>query len=147
MSSAPLPLGARVGTTIGMCGWVIGLAIMCFATGEFGLLLRLCLPGLALSLALAAVTLGVLDHHWRRFGPNSKPATRALLGMLFLDLAVLGLALRVWVMPELLASERLRAVMRATMSAASIPWIVIAASALVGIVLLATAQRRANRAT
>jgi len=137
----PLPAGARIGTTLGVCGWAIGLAVACLATGEHHLLLTLALPGLGLSLVLAALALAVIQRQRRASGPRRRPWA-ATAGVFALVLAVLAAFLRTWVLPAVLRSPRLRDVLVATSSATSIPWPVIAGLVAAGAALLLCARLR-----
>lgn len=134
------PLGAYAGATVGVCGWVLGLVVACLATGEYGLLLTLALPGLLLSLGLSALLIAFLERRRRR-GVAAARYGAAVAGGCLLLLAALGAVLRLWVMPRLLQSERLREFLATTQSAVSIPWAVVAACAAAGTLLLLLPHR------
>ena len=66
-----MPIGAYIGVTIGVFGWLIGFAIVCIITGRMDALLAFLLPASAVNLGLAALYILVTDHALRRYGRGS----------------------------------------------------------------------------
>lgn len=54
-------VGASVGTAVGFLGWLIGLTVVSLATDDLAVLLRVALPGVAVSLGAAACVVVTLE--------------------------------------------------------------------------------------
>ena len=70
------------GAAIGILGWLIGFSVFCLATGRTDLLGRIFLPGLMISLIMAAVVVLVMEFALQRFGPNPMILQLSLWGLL-----------------------------------------------------------------
>lgn len=151
MSTTNAPLArlsspARFGTIVGVAGWAVGASIVCLAAGELALLARVALPSLLLSLALGVACVAAIERSIRRDGQRAPATLWTKLGVLFSALAILLAVARVWTMPELLGSERVRAVLEATGSVTRVPAAAVLAPAAAGIVFLVLAARGGRRA-
>jgi hypothetical protein len=103
-------LGTYLGTVIGCLGWWIGLAAVCIASGETGVLGRVAWPGIAVSLGIAATFLVTSELALAVLGRGT--AFRLVLwGELAFFVGVLILLVNHWIAPLIDASPDLRAAM------------------------------------
>ena len=103
-------LGRCVGTAIGFLGWLIGLAVVCVATGETAVLGQVALPGLAVSLGAAGLVIVTLESARGILGRGG--AFRLLLwGELLFFVGLLILLLNHWIAPLIDGAPGLRRAM------------------------------------
>src|SRR5512134_2084095 len=102
-----LGIGAAAGTVVGFAGWLIGLALVCLATGELAMLGQVALPGLAVSLGAAGlviVTFGLVAA-----SPGRERMLRPLLvGQVLFLAGILILLVNHWIAPLVDAAPALR---------------------------------------
>ncbi len=142
-TSPPLPKAAYAGALIGVCGWVLCLAVLCLVCGRFELLLSLALPALCASLALGLLLVVAHWHAVCAFGLRSSTPRLVLGGGLLTMVGILLLLADARVMPALAADPDLRAALDATGSALSVPWFVPLLALVGGAVVLLVALVRA----
>ncbi|MHC4606231.1 MAG: hypothetical protein ACYTAF_04805 [Planctomycetota bacterium] len=92
-------VGAYVGTTIGVLGWLIGFTILCLVEGATGLLAQVLLPGLLLSLSLALIFIIMLEAVIRIYGPRHSQMFLTMWGMLFTLIGIMLMLINHWIAP------------------------------------------------
>ena len=91
-------LGGYIGTTIGFLGWVIGLTVVCLATGHGGVLPKVLPLGVLVSLALGVSAILVMELVLRAHG-RGRLFMLTLWGVLLSDVAILWLLINHWLAP------------------------------------------------
>ncbi len=91
-------LGGYIGTTIGFLGWVIGVTVVCLATGHGGVLPKVLPVGMLVSLALGVTAILVMELVLRAHG-RGRLFMLTLLGVLLSDVAILWLLINHWLAP------------------------------------------------
>ncbi len=91
-------LGGYIGTTIGFLGWVIGLTVVCLATGHGGVLPKVLPVGVLVSLALGVTAILVMELVLRAHG-RGRLFMLTLGGVLLSDVAILWLLINHWLAP------------------------------------------------
>lgn len=92
-------LGGYIGCTIGLLGWVLGFAFVCLVSGHADILGEVFVPGLLISLSMAATVIIILESVIRSYGARGPVFFMALWGMLLVDMGVLILLINHWLAP------------------------------------------------
>lgn len=138
-------LQTYLGVIIGMLGWMIGLAILCAATGQFSLLAGTLPVGLASSIGLAAMTLTLYELASHRFGRHSAMTKLCMWGAICLDLGILLLLANHWLAPILQANPTVAKAVTSLGGVTSVPdavpiVLLLLATALLGFAAAFTAR-------
>jgi hypothetical protein len=134
--TAPLPLGARIGTFIGLTAWTLAIAVACLAHGDVDGALNVAAPCLLLSVALwQLLTFGQLAA-LRAFGADAAAAQRAFLGMLLIAMGLLLWIVDRWALPYLSADPGVLRTLNRLGSALSVPTPLLWGVPIAGIALL-----------
>ena len=131
--------GARIGMFVGSTAWIVGLTILCLATGRTQYLLPVCLPLFLAAVGLSLLALLAVEPR----GDTPPPAdSTTVLGAVWVVLGVLLLLANAMVTPLLEREEALGNAVRDSGGVSSMPnWIAIA-GLFFGCVLLARRLRR-----
>ncbi|MHC4937622.1 MAG: hypothetical protein ACYTHK_01475 [Planctomycetota bacterium] len=107
MSAIPgMTPAARLGVWLGFHGWLIGVAVLAGANGEFKLLGQACLIGIPLSSALSIVTL-----HLVAGAQDRRTYGRRLAGAIFFGIGVLLIVINHWLAPMIAGDDALERTM------------------------------------
>jgi hypothetical protein len=92
---------------VGFAGWLIGLAVVCVATGELSVLGQVALPGLAVSLGAAGLV--IVTFGLAAASPGRERVLRPLLvGQALFFVGILILLVNHWIAPLVDAAPELR---------------------------------------
>lgn len=94
-----LKIGGYFGATLGFLGWLLGFAFACLSTGETDSFREVVLPGLALSLTLAAVFIVTLEGIARIYGTGHAAYLVGLWGLLLFDMGLMVIIINHWLAP------------------------------------------------
>jgi len=109
--SQPLRRGAYIGVFVGIHGWLIGLAIACLSAGRGDFLLEVGPIGFAVSFAMSALAVVLLEAVVQAFGRHAE-FQLSLWGVLLLFVGVLILLCNHWFAPLVDADPELVEVFR-----------------------------------
>lgn len=140
LPSAVLTPGARFGIVAGTCGWAFALAAVAAAC-DARLFLRVGVPAAAGSLVAARAVLRLVERRLRA-GLDERARFKTVFGLALVLVAVVGSVLTAWILPELLRNACARAILRATGSITDVPWPVLAACGVGGVLLWIAGRRR-----
>ena len=143
MRDGQTPLAAYAGAVLGFLGWMIGWALLCAGTGKWSLLGRTAPIGVAVSLALAAAFVVVLERARRR-GVTRRSLARVTLCMTGLAVGALWLLVNRWLAPVIDADPDLSGALErlgAVYATSDLYPILLAAVAGVGLAVTALRAR------
>ncbi len=135
--------GHYVGGIVGMLGWVFGLTVVCLATGNAGVLVELLPVSLAVSLAMGFGFVVTLEAIRTAYPDDQRLFQLALWGILGMDIGVLLLVCKVWILPVLVERAAERDALEALGALTDVPWGIVIACLTAGAVTSFLAARRA----
>ena len=97
--SGKAKLGAYLGCTIGLLGWLIGLTVFCLLADVPGLLGKVFLPGLLISLMMAGFFIFILESVIHRFGARHYMLQLSIWALLLSIMGLMMFILNHWLAP------------------------------------------------
>ena len=96
-------IGGYAGMTLGFLGWLIGLTVVCLASGRTGILIKLLPAGFLISVGLALGAILTMELVLQRFGRGGM-SRLTLWGVVWMDVGIIWLLINHWLAP-LIASD------------------------------------------
>ncbi len=139
-------IGSYAGMTVGFLGWLIGLTVVCLASGRTEILIKLLPAGFLISVGLALGAILTMELVLQRFGRGSM-FRLTLWGVVWLDVGIIWLLINHWLAPLIASDPGLYETMRRLGATGWTSDIYPLGAMAVGVVLLACAVFRVGAAS